>query len=141
VGKGGTLQRAIEKHVSNPIVRAALQLGIAPRAFALLETTGHRSGVIRRTPVGNGLEGPVFWLVSMHGRQASYVKNLIADPRVRVKVRRAWYSGSAFVLAGDDAVARRRRLDLANGLIGRFDGMVFTMSAREPLTIRIDLSQ
>jgi hypothetical protein len=38
--------------------------------------------------VGNGLDGDVFWLVSEHGRQGGYVKNLIANPRVRVKVGR-----------------------------------------------------
>ena len=40
-----TLERA-----SNRLIRAALRAGAAPRAFALLETTGHRTGLARHTP-------------------------------------------------------------------------------------------
>ena len=61
---------------------------LAPRAFALLETTGRRTGRPRHTPVGNGLIGDTFWLVAAHGEQADYVRNLIAQPRVRIKTGR-----------------------------------------------------
>ena len=44
MAKGGRLQRRLEKYVFNPPNKFALRLGIAPRAFALLETTGRRSG-------------------------------------------------------------------------------------------------
>jgi deazaflavin-dependent oxidoreductase (nitroreductase family) len=136
---GGLLQHRLERFVLNPLVRAALQRGIAPRAFALLETTGRRSGQPRLTPVGNGLDDDVFWLVSEHGRNGSYVKNLIANPRVRVKVGRRWYTGTASVIENDDALARRRHLDAANGLVGRGDGIIFRASASVPVTVRIDL--
>jgi deazaflavin-dependent oxidoreductase (nitroreductase family) len=104
-----------------------------------LETTGRRSGQPRTTPVGNGLDGDVFWLVSEHGRRSSYVKNVLANPRVRVRIGRQWYSGSAAIIDHDDAAARRRRIDHANGLIGRVDGVVFRASASAPVTVRIDL--
>ena len=57
---------ALER-VSNRLTRFALRKGLAPRAFALLETVGRRSGLPRSTPVGNGLVGDVFWLVAAHG--------------------------------------------------------------------------
>ncbi|MGC2654008.1 MAG: nitroreductase/quinone reductase family protein, partial [Mycobacterium sp.] len=114
----------LEKYVVNPAFRVALRLGIAPRAFALLETIGRCSGQPRLTPVGNGLNGDVFWLVSEHGRRSGYVKNLLANPRVRVKVGRRWYPGTAAIIDEDDALVRRRRLDDANGLIGRADGVI-----------------
>jgi deazaflavin-dependent oxidoreductase (nitroreductase family) len=129
----------LEKSVFNPLVRVALHFGIAPRAFALLETTGRRSGQRRLTPVGNGIDGEVFWVVSEHGRRSDYVKNLIANPSVRVKVSRHWYRGTAVVIDDDDAHARRRRLDEANGFIGRADGVIFRASASVPVTVRIDL--
>ena len=44
-----TVERA-----SNRLIRAALRAGLAPRAFALLETTGRRTGLARHTPVGTG---------------------------------------------------------------------------------------
>lgn len=80
------LQHRLANPLFNPAFRAALRLGIAPRAFALLETRGRRSGRRRQTPVGNGLDGDVFCLVSEHGRKGDYVKNLGQDPRVRSKL-------------------------------------------------------
>jgi len=137
---GGRLQRTLEKYLFNPPNRLLLRLGLAPRAFALLETKGRLSGETRLTPVGNGLDGSVFWIVSEHGTRCDYVKNLIADPMVRVKVGRRWYSGTASVIHDDDAFGRRRELDRKNGIVGRADGVIFRASASEPVTVRVDLA-
>jgi len=118
---------------SNQLIRLALRAGVAPRAFALLETTGRRSGLSRHTPVGNGLDGDTFWLVAAHGTQADYVRNLQASPRVRVKAGGAWRTGTAVVLSGDDAIARSRSLPY------QWDAAIGRMMASAPLTIRIDL--
>ena len=118
---------------SNWLIRGALRAGVAPRAFALLETTGRRSGLPRYTPVGNGLAGSTFWLVAAHGTQADYVRNLQAQPRVRVKARGAWRTGTAMVLPDDDPVARSRTLPF------QWDAAIGRMMASAPLTIRIDL--
>src|SRR5581483_752757 len=117
-----------------------LRIGIAPRAFALLETRGRRTGQPRLTPVGNGLDGSTFWVVAEHGTRCDYVKNLHADPKVRVKIGRRWYSGTASILQGDDSFARRRLLDHKNGVVGRADGVIFRASASEPVTVRVDLA-
>lgn len=117
------LQHRLGKSIVNPAFRTALRLGFAPKAFALLETTGRHSGKLRLTPVGNGLDGDIFWLVSEHGRHGAYVKNLAAEPRVRVKVGRRWHSGVATIVDSDDAYARRRLIDSANGMVGRADGL------------------
>jgi deazaflavin-dependent oxidoreductase (nitroreductase family) len=134
-------QNAFDKYVSNPTMRFALLAGIAPRGFALIETIGRRTGQRRLTPIGNGLDGEVFWLISEHGRRSAYVKNLLANPHVRVKVGRRWYKGAATCLPEDDAVSRRSQLDRRNGLSGRLNGKFFQASATEPMTIRIDLER
>ena len=118
---------------SNQLIRLALRAGLAPRAFALLETTGRRTGLARHTPVGNGLDGDIFWLVAAHGTQANYVRNLQAEPRVRVKADGAWRSGTAVVLPGDDPAARSQTLPC------QWDAAIGRMMASAPLTIRIDL--
>ena len=118
---------------SNRLIRLALRAGFAPRAFALLETTGRRSGLPRHTPVGNGLDGDTFWLVAAHGTQADYVRNLQAEPRVRVKLGGSWRSGTAVVLADDDTAARSRTLP------HQWDAALGRMMASAPLTVRIDL--
>jgi deazaflavin-dependent oxidoreductase (nitroreductase family) len=133
------VQRTIEKYVSNPGMRLALRVGVAPRTFALLETTGNKTGRRRLTPVGNGLDGDTFWLVSELGLRSGYARNLQANPQVRVKVGRRWYSGSATFLPEDDGWKRREEIDDRNGLMGRLDGKIFRASATEPVTIRIDL--
>ncbi len=118
---------------SNHLIRLVLRAGIAPRAFALLETTGRRTGLARHTPVGNGLDGDTFWLVAAHGTQADYVRTLQAEPRVRVKVSGSWRSGTAVVLSGDDPAARSRTLPY------QWDAALGRMMASAPLTVRIDL--
>ncbi|MGH3800722.1 MAG: nitroreductase/quinone reductase family protein, partial [Pseudonocardiaceae bacterium] len=89
---------AFGKYLANPIVKAAVALRLAPPSYAILETTGRKSGQPRRTPVGNGLDGDTFWLVAEHGRRANYVRNIEANPRVRVQVRGKWHSGAAHPL-------------------------------------------
>jgi deazaflavin-dependent oxidoreductase (nitroreductase family) len=125
---------ALER-VNNRLVRFALRRGLAPAAFALLETTGRRSGRPRHTPVGNGLAGDTFWLVAAHGEQADYVRNLRADPRVRVKVAGRWRTGTAVVLPDDLVPARSRTLPY------QWDAAIGRLMASTPMTIRIDLDQ
>src|SRR5262249_44664901 len=86
------------ERLNNRLTRFALQKVLAPRAFALLATPGRRSGLPRYTPIGNGLVGDTFWLVAAHGNQADYVRNVRANPRVRLKVGRQWHSGTAVLL-------------------------------------------
>ena len=118
---------------SNRLMRFALRKGFAPRAFALLETTGRRSGRPRHTPVGNGLAGEVFWVVAAHGTRADYVRNIQANPRVRVKLGRLWRTGTAVPLPDDDVAARSRTLPY------QWDAALGRAMATTPLTIRIDL--
>jgi deazaflavin-dependent oxidoreductase (nitroreductase family) len=125
---------AVER-LNNRLTRFALRKGIAPRAFALLETTGRRTGIPRHTPVGNGCTGDTFWLIAAHGAQADYVRNLRRHPAVRVKIGHVWHTGTAVVLPDDDAVARSRTLPY------QWDAALGRLMASSPLTIRIDLDQ
>jgi deazaflavin-dependent oxidoreductase (nitroreductase family) len=137
---GGGTKRRLSKFVTvklvNPAVRGLLEHGLFPSTHALLETTGRKSGLPRRVPVGNGLRGDRFWIVTEHGRSADYVRNIARDPRVRVKVGRApWRSGTAHVLEDDDVEARFR-------MLGRplNDALVRAVGT-EQITIRIDLDR
>jgi deazaflavin-dependent oxidoreductase (nitroreductase family) len=119
----------------NPVVRRLLERGLFPKSHALLETTGRKSGELRRVPIGNGLRGDEFWIVTEHGRNADYVKNIEKDPRVRVKVGRQWYGGTAHILVDDDPRERMRMLRRpANDALVRLVGT-------EQLVIRVDLDR
>jgi deazaflavin-dependent oxidoreductase (nitroreductase family) len=132
-----SLKRRISKGTTrrlvNPVMRPLLERGLLPSTHALLETTGRKTGQPRRVPVGNGLRGDVFWIVTEHGYGSDYVKNIQKDPRVRVKVGRNWYSGTAHILPDDDPEARLRMLRRpVNDSLVRLVGT-------EKLTIRVDL--
>ncbi len=137
-----TLVRALQRYLLNPPIRALFRLGLVPPGYALLETTGRRSGQSRRTPVGDGLIGDTFWIVAEHGSRAAYVRNLRAQPRVKVGIRRgwgiAWRSGTAQTLEDDDPRERQRRL--ARGSLNRsLNAFAVRAMGTELLTVRIDL--
>jgi deazaflavin-dependent oxidoreductase (nitroreductase family) len=89
-------------------------IGLAPLGYALLETTGRKTGKARGTLVGDGWVGYQFWLVAEHGIKAGYVSNIAANPRVRLKLRHGilarWHTGTAQALPDDDARERQRWL-------------------------------
>lgn len=135
----------LEKYVVNVPMRTLIDRGLAPDAFALLETTGRRSGRPRRTPIGNGVVGDTFWAIAERGMRADYVRNLQADPSVRVKVGGSWHDGTAQVLPDDDVRARVRTILAARpGLARRADAKLLDASiailGAEPVTVRIDLA-
>jgi deazaflavin-dependent oxidoreductase (nitroreductase family) len=114
----------------NPLVKAAAAAGLPLFGVAILETRGRQSGRIRRTPVGPTVEGSVVWIVAEHGRRAGYVRNIEADPRVRIKLRGRWRTGVARALPDDDPRARQRP-----GL----NAVVVRVMGSDLLTVRIDL--
>jgi deazaflavin-dependent oxidoreductase (nitroreductase family) len=141
----------IQNRLINRLVRTLVIAGLAPPTYALLETIGRRSGRPRQVPVANGLQGDTFWLICGLGEQAQYLRNLRANPHVRVKARPArlregvrmrWRAGTAHLIPEDDARARHRQL--ARGRPGyRADGILLrllaTSGGSNMLTVRIDL--
>ncbi len=124
--------RLMQKYAVNPTTMTLVSMRLLP-THAILETTGRKTGRPRRNPVGNGLRGDTFWIVAEHGRRASYVRNIEANPRVRVRVGSRWRGGTAHVLADDDPRQRLRE-------IGRPVNAVFVRAAgTDLLTVRIDL--
>lgn len=132
----------LQKYYLNPPIKVLFAIGIAPPGYALLETTGRKSGRLRRTPVGDGLVGKQFWIIAEHGMKAGYVRNLASDPRVRLKLRHGirarWHSGTAHLLAEDNS--RERQKWLARQLpSSAVNAAVVRVFGTELLTVRIDL--
>lgn len=119
------LTTTFQKWVANPVAR------LVP-SQTLLETTGRKSGEPRRTPLGGRLIGNQFWLVSEFGDRSQYVRNIQADPRVRIRLHGQWRSGTAYLLPDDDPRARLRSLPRLNSFGVRTAGTNL-------LTVRIDL--
>jgi hypothetical protein len=92
--------------------------------------------------VCDGLDGETFWLVAQRGRHADWVKNIEADPRVRVKVRTrsgvGWRTGTAHIMDDDDPRERGQRICEGN-LARRLWVSASAAMGTDPLTVRIDL--
>jgi len=117
----------------NPVVRAAARAGLPLPMVVILETRGRRSGKLRRIPVGRALEGDTLWIVAEHGRRASYVRNIEAEPRVRVPVGRRWRSGTAHVLPDNDWRERQRQIP------NKLNAAMVRVMGTEHVTVRVDL--
>ncbi|MFI6026795.1 nitroreductase family deazaflavin-dependent oxidoreductase [Amycolatopsis magusensis] len=120
------LVTAFQRRVGNPILRR-LPFQV------LLETTGRSSGQPRRTPIGGRRVGDEFWFVSEFGEKSHYIRNIQADPAVRVRLGGHWHRGVAHLLPNDDARARLKSLPRLNSAAVRAMGT-------DLLTVRVDLS-
>ena len=114
----------VQRLVVNPIGR---QLPVT-----MLETTGRKSGQPRRTAIGGKLVGNQYWMVSEHGDHSDYVRNIKANPAVRLRVGGQWRSGVAQLLPDDDPWERLRHLPRLNSTGVRVMGT-------DLLTVRVDL--
>ncbi|WP_037316029.1 nitroreductase/quinone reductase family protein [Amycolatopsis orientalis] len=114
-----------QRHVGNPL------LGRLPNQ-PILETTGRKSGVPRPTPIGGRLVGREFWIVSEFGEKSQYVRNIQADPHVRLRLKGRWHTGTAHLLPDDDPRARLKALPRLNSAAVQAIGTNL-------LTIRVDL--
>lgn len=113
----------VQRLVVNPVGR---QLPVT-----MLETTGRKSGQLRHTAVGGRVVDNQFWMVAEHGEHAHYVLNIESDPRVRVRIRGQWRTGTAHLLPDDDTAARLKQLPGANSAMVKLMGS-------DLLTVRVD---
>jgi deazaflavin-dependent oxidoreductase (nitroreductase family) len=120
------ITKLLQKNVANRMMR------LLPFQ-TLLETTGRKSGEPRRTPVGGSRVGDQFWFVSEFGEKSQYVKNIHANPNVRVRLGGRWHNGTAHLVPDDDPHARLRDLPQFNSFGVRTFGTNL-------LTIRVDLT-
>ena len=119
------LTKEAQKRLMNPAMR------LLP-SKTLLETTGRKSGQPRQTPLGGRLVDNQFWIVSEMGENSQYVRNIKANPRVRLRLHGKWRTGTAHLLPDDDALARLRQLPRLNSVGVRTFGTNL-------LTVRVDL--
>ena len=126
------LRGVLTRYAIDPVFTRAAGARWLP-THAMLETTGRRTGLARRTPVVSRLDDDTVWLVAEYGRRAAYVRNLEADPSVRVRIGGSWRRGTARPLPDDDPRARLR--SMRRPLLGR----VVRWFGDDLLSVRIDL--
>jgi len=97
--------RLLQRYLLNPPTKLVAWAGVLP-GFVLIETKGRRTGERRRNVVGIHLDGDTGWVVAEQGRHAGYVRNVEADPDVRVRIGRRWRRARAYIVESDDVEAR-----------------------------------
>src|SRR2546426_5848572 len=116
--------------LTNPFAR---RLAFLMPWLVVLETTGGRSGKPRRTPLARGpIEDGVAWLIAIHGRHSTWVRNLESSPQVRMQAALRWRTGSALVLPLGSKTLRRFNFYARSG--PRTLGI-------DPLLVRVDLNR
>jgi deazaflavin-dependent oxidoreductase (nitroreductase family) len=109
-------------------------VGLAP-GWTVIETTGWRTGMARQVPVGARRDGRSVWLVAGDGHHSGFVRNIHADPHVRILRRGRWHDGTAHLVPGDDA---RRRAVWVNPINGAF--VLVANPGANLLSVRVDLA-
>jgi deazaflavin-dependent oxidoreductase (nitroreductase family) len=97
----------VPERKGNPFVRSAAgarilsasQLpwftALPPRGFGVLTTTGRRTGKTRRKCVRAIRRGNKAYIVSIGGAHAAWLKNIRANPNVRLRIRGGTFAGIA----------------------------------------------
>lgn len=88
--------------------RLAYAIGLGPivgRFVLLLTTRGRKSGRLRVTPLVYEQQGDTIIVASARGPSADWLRNIQADPRVRVRAAGREFQGTAEVVTDADRIA------------------------------------
>ena len=80
--------------------------------YAYLTTTGRVSGEPREIEIWFALAGGTVYFLAGGGRRANWVRNIVADPRVSLRIGERTWPGTGRVVddPAEDALARRALL-------------------------------
>jgi deazaflavin-dependent oxidoreductase (nitroreductase family) len=92
---------------------AEINPSLGAEQYCYLTTTGRSSGKPREIEIWFGLNGSTVYMLSGGRERSNWVRNLIADPAVAVRIGGRRFDGSARIVddPDEDAVARSLVLD------------------------------
>jgi deazaflavin-dependent oxidoreductase (nitroreductase family) len=110
----------------------------ADEAFCYVTTKGRRTGRDHTIEIWFGADGTTIHLLSGGGRRSDWVRNLIAEPSVAIRIGETTLGGTARLVddGAEDAAARRA---LASKYQGWREGAAMSDWARTALVVAIDL--
>lgn len=106
--------------------------------FCYLTTSGRVTGRPHEIEIWYGVAGDTIYMLAGGGRSSDWVKNLLAEPAVTVRIQDESRPGVARPVedAGEDALARRL---LASKYQGWREGAEMSGWARTALAVAVDL--
>jgi deazaflavin-dependent oxidoreductase (nitroreductase family) len=111
----------------------------AKRSVCRLETIGRTSGRPREIEIWFAADGDRVYLLSGGRDDAHWVRNLRADPHLRIRIGGRWLRGTAREIEGKAEEPRARQL-LAAKYQGWREGRPLSEWASESLPVAIDLA-
>jgi deazaflavin-dependent oxidoreductase (nitroreductase family) len=115
------------------------RLGVRTTFASDLETTGRKSGLVRKVPVSARFDEKGAWLVSQHGRRSGWALNIVDEPAVRIRQGTRWRAGVARFVPGDDPAARARTFATSPAL-ALVVAAGFRALQSDPISVRIDFT-
>jgi len=86
---------------------------LAAESFCYVTTAGRMTGHPHEIEIWFGIEGRTLYMLSGGGRKSDWVKNIMQNPAVAVRIATQELRGKGRIVseAGEDALARRLLLD------------------------------
>jgi deazaflavin-dependent oxidoreductase (nitroreductase family) len=88
----------------------AVDPSLASQSYCYLTTTGRVSGEPREIEIWFGLDGDTLYMLSGGRDRSDWVKNLIGQPEVTVRLGDRTFEGRARIVSSGDEDARARHL-------------------------------
>ena len=126
-------ERAIARRINPLVIRLTKLFGVSNPLVVELETTGRKSGQVRRTPLSAQFDDTGAWLISQHGARSGWAANVAANPNVRLRQGNKWHTGVAELRPDDDAVARARNY-------GKVGGKLTQAASTQPISVRVEFT-
>jgi deazaflavin-dependent oxidoreductase (nitroreductase family) len=112
---------------------------LTDESFCYLTTTGRRTGKPHTIEIWFAVDGDVVYLLSGGGDRADWVRNLMADPLVRLRIGTDEWNGTARVIHDEPTDAAPRQLLAAKYQDWR-PGRPLSNWARTALVVAIDVA-
>ena len=107
--------------------------------YCYLTTTGRKSGLPREIEIWFGINGNSLYLLSGGGNQSQWVKNLLANPNVTVRIAKHNFNGIARIVSEEKEETAARHM-LAGKYQGWKEGKTLSDWGRTALVVGIELS-
>lgn len=113
---------------------------MADEDFAYVTTDGRRTGRPHTIEIWFGVDGGCVYLLSGGGERSDWVRNLLAHPRVGLRIRDQQWHADARVVGDSQEEAGARRL-LASKYQGWQEGRPLSRWASTALPVALDLTR
>ena len=107
--------------------------------YCYLTTTGRKSGLRRQIEIWFGINGNSLYLLSGGGNQSQWVKNLLANPNVTVRIAEHTFNGVTRIVSEEKEETTARHM-LAGKYQGWKEGKPLSVWGRTALVVGIELS-